>query len=434
MATKYNDALSILNEKSLVDELEKELQLSQVQRSEVSELIERSVKEADQELIERADIFATDEKGDLVIPKAEMPTVKKLLKKLTLDGVVDENDDTANQISKMLNWLSSFLEHKSEAKVEIMADETVKSDESVQKDMGEVSSWKPYGGAMSLADAKAYLDTQKMQNNLSNLYYDFGCVASNIMSCEMEDVSFEDKIKQLQALVVEFKNNLTPQKLMEMSQAEMPVTEQKQEEQDVIDQTIVKSLSDKVDGLEKQIEKLVEQKHSADANVTKSNAQEVIPSAETKNDNTLVNAFQTMLSEAVTKPQGERTVALQNILNFMGEQFKSLDTVLVDQEIEKSGIAPDVLRGVTADVEEVKAQVGAMNAQITKLSELIQQSLVSRATVPNKMVLKNPNIRNEVPVQKSMVVTQNPVQVPQVKSNGKGMSIADIARKTVTGN
>jgi len=425
MTSKYQDALDILENKSLVDELELEYQKGRINKSEVDELIERSIAEAEQ-LTEKGDAKYINEAGQLIIPESEMPVVRKLLKKLQDEGQIDENDSEAVQLSKMLNWISSYYETKSEATDKPLPSVEVKEKSEGEKDMAdptvvekcdEVAVYKPFGGATSLAEAHKVMDAQKLESNVYHAYSMFGAVANNIMSAESETV--ENKLTAMNKLLTEFKAMLTPEKLMEMSQAEKePVVT----DNGVTELTsVVKSLVEKLDTVSVEISDL-KNLRSADVKTEKAETDEIDVVF-----HPVTKEFDALLNDAVTKSGTDRQNALQGILNWTTEKFTVLDTELRNKEMSDAGVQPDVIKSAVTDA--VNSEMAAMKAQITQLSQLVQQSLVSRANVSQA----NQNLRKpEIPV--SRAILNGPIQNPGAVVQSKKLSIADIARISTVGH
>ena len=137
--------------------------------------------------------------------------------------------------------------------------------------------------------------------------------------------------------------------------------------------------------------------------------------------------FDSLLNDAVTKSGTDRQNALQGILNWTTEKFTVLDTELRNKEMSDAGVQPDVIKSAVTDA--VNSEMAAMKAQITQLSQLVQQSLVSRANVPQA----NQNLRKpEIPV--SRAILNGPIQNPGTVVQSKKLSIADIARISTVGH
>lgn len=378
MPTKHDDALSIAKADT-VEEIEKELSLEMLEKSQIEELVTKSLKE-------KSDAEQSDLTGK------------------TLEAVTDETIPI----------------------VDIAKSETPTPEpEIIAKDMGEEKApeeYRPFGGATTFVDAQKFIDVIDLTQQVYKAYTWFGALVSNIMDCSDEMMDITAKIAALNKLVGEFKSVLTPDKLKELSESEM--TQKTNELPDVAETTAVKSETDElrtlIANLATEIKYLREERTASVTQPVEIKSEVT----ETKSDVLdLSKEFDGMLKEALTLNGENRKAAMQGIINRIGETFAVLDS-----EISKSETVPT--QTVVIDENMVKnvvqREMAAVSAQLEALTNLIKNQTLATKSMINPIQ----SIPARVPVQKS--VTHLP-QVPLPQVAAKGMSIRDIVLKTTTG-
>jgi hypothetical protein len=84
----------------------------------------------------------------------------------------------------------------------IIKSEDIVPDTVEKMDMDESAIYVPFGGATSLADAKAWVDSSKEQQRVGDIWYTFQSVVGNIMRSDME---MEEKAKKVNECSEEFR-------------------------------------------------------------------------------------------------------------------------------------------------------------------------------------------------------------------------------------
>jgi hypothetical protein len=171
MTTKVEDAASIVGEEEAkkLDNLEKE---SIIGKSEV--------------LVVKADEEETPEVQEPIVEES-----KHMMEDEENEDMMDDEEAEGKDKKKKKEM------KKSEAKAEV--DKSYIGEVSV---IGEPTTYKPFGGATSLKDAKAVLEAQKEKMRISDLWYALQSVIENIG----EDETVEDKAKAMSVAVEEFKD------------------------------------------------------------------------------------------------------------------------------------------------------------------------------------------------------------------------------------
>lgn len=397
MTTRKEDALSIVSNPEIVDDIEKAHRESLLAKSET-----------DAGIIERA-----DSNPGLVsfISQLDNQQILQLFKKMTPEGEITEDD-----VSRLIN--------------QILNETTSRSDTTVEKDMAE--EYKPFGGAVSMADAREYMQAAKLESNAYYAYSMFGAVANNILCAE--EASITDKLSAMQTLLGEFKSYLDPKKLMELSNAEDTTLENKSEtsapaveiKADTAASTVdIKPLEDRIATLEQKLSELNQQPASVELSETK---------VETPNPviQPAIEEFSSALSNAVTLSGAERQNALQAIINKAGENLLQIDRSLNTTETPAAETAPvtqsvDVNEIVNNVIDEklapVNQSLASMSAQLGEVVKALQAQQINRSNAPDAKPI-------EVPQMKSIALP-GPAMAPQ--NPAKGLSIMDIATRTTFG-
>jgi len=398
MPTRKDDALSIVENPEIVEDIEKAHRESLQAKSET-----------EVGLVERSDGEPSITINNKVLSQSQ---VLQLFKKLNPDGTFTE-DDTSKLVNQILNEITS----QSEAEKE-----TAKSE-------GE---YMPFGGAVSMADAREYMQAAKLESNAYYAYSMFGAVANNILCAE--DATIADKLSAMQTLLGEFKSYLDPKKLMELSQAEDTTLENKSETSAPVAEikaesaasTIdIKPLEDRIAALELALQKseTIQQPASVETVPTPvTNSNPVIQSA--------VDEFTTNLSAAVALSGVERQAALQDVINKAGAKLLEIDRSLstVDEPVNNSQTV-DVNDVVSRAVDEKLAPVNATLAQLGSQLNDIANAL--RGQQINQSQTRPAPTPIEVPKMKSIALP-GPGMAPV--SPAKGMTIMDIATQTTFGS
>lgn len=353
-----------------------------------------------------------------VMAKRAKPTTKK---EDALSIVGDES--LVEEITKSaLETRSDILVEMSDAEPEeAPVTEPETSEEVVEaKSYGEVEQvqiWKPYGGATSMKEAKAYSEAQQESWRVSDLYYTFTSVASNIM--DSEDVS--DKAGALSTLVDEFKKGLVSKALYEeMSQIregkleENYMTIKKSELEDVLQVAVEKAMA--------KDKKPVEDGTSS----TDTSEDEKEKKVEKKSDT---------VSEPVQKSALE--VSVDNLYNS------------VNDVIGRAGTAEDKLKVVQPLLEEVgnrivavvRSSVGEVPATptpvndavleaIQSLSQSVQEMGTELATLKAQSANVNAPVAPRVPVPRSISPLAVKSEIPSTTPENPN-SVKSIVRRSV---
>lgn len=416
MTTKFEDAATIASSET-VEKIEKELSLEMLEKSQVEELVIKSLATVDQSY---ADIVG---KNWNTANENEVKAAWVYVTKPEL--AVEFSPETLKSIQSKL--VARYKEITGNSEI-MVSDELAKS-EAVEKiavkmedDMGEMDTedeYKPLGGATSLADAQKYLDAKELQEHIYEAYALFGAVSDNILCCA--DMDANQQLIALQKLVADFKNLLTPEKLKELSMAETPKTIEKPDV--ATEQIAVKS---ELDDVKTMIAQLVDEIKALKETRSASVVPEVPVVSETPEVKSEIlpisKEFDGLLKESLSMTGENRKAAMQNILNRIGETFTQME-----KEISKSETP---VNGGTMTKDEVKNiianELQTVTAQIAALTQLIQNQAIATKSVANPITSVGINL----PVQKS--ITHLP-QMPVTQVPSKGMSIADIVRKTTTG-
>lgn len=332
-------------------------------------------------------------------------------------AVLGGDEALAGEIEKAaLETKSDILVEMSDAEDSVPV--AVKSDE-----MNEVE-WKPYGGATTLADAQAFSEAQQESWRVSDLYYTFTSVASNIMGSD----TVEDKAGALSDLVDEFKAGLVAKSLYEeltliqsgeLEENYMPI--KKSEIQDylksIVEESMAKSKDTAMEDEEasgKKKDKAMDEK-SAVAVV----AEEVAPapvaekSALEKSVDTLYNTINEVITKSGTSD--EKLQAIQPSLEAVGNEIVAvIKSASNDPAPVPASPSDSILEAINNLAASVEKRFSDMNVEI--------------ATMKAQTAPINTQ-QNRVPVPRSLqaeVVTKSaPTQ--EVKSN----SVTSIVRRSV---
>jgi uncharacterized protein YaaR (DUF327 family) len=188
----------------------------------------------------------------------------------------------------------------------------------------------------------------------------------------------------------------------------------------------VKPLEDRISGLETKLEALVTEL----SNARTASVAEETPVVEPVVENvpawkSIVNEFDSGLSNALSNSGENRLAALQEVINKAGQELIQLHTDMSTNEpveVKSENIADVVEKAVTKQVGEIKDQVNVLANTLAQLTQLIQSQQVGQVR-PQERSQTTPQPQ---PVQKS-VGFNTPTNVPQ----SKGLSIAEIVNKTV---
>jgi len=170
MATRKEDAVSIVGEE-LAEEFDKE-----------AKLVGKS----------QALIIKSDEEDEVEIPEdlTETKSLEEVEVELIEDGLLPVDKSTATP-DEDVEKVECSDEAKEVEKSEII--EPVVDEKEVEKSMDEpvpvvvVEEYepvKPYGGATSMSEAKAYMDAQKERWRISDLWWAFQSIMDNILSSD----------------------------------------------------------------------------------------------------------------------------------------------------------------------------------------------------------------------------------------------------------
>lgn len=394
MPTRKEDALSIVENEEIVNEIDKAHQETL-----------RAKSETETGLIERA--------GDNVglvstISQLDNQKLLQLFKKMNPDGEITEDE-----VSKLVN--------------DILNETTDRS--TVEKS----DDYKPFGGATSFAEGKEYLQASQLENNAYRAYSMFGAFASNILTAEEGTIT--DKLSAMQTLLSEFKEHLNPKKLMELSEAEDKPVESTQEtsapEVEIKADTVadspfdIKPLENRMTAIEKKLEELsIQQPASVEIEAPKvENSNPVIQS--------VVEDFSTNLSAAVALSGVERQAALQEVINRAGAKLLEVDRSLTATETS----TPQTNQPSTVDLETAVSR--AVDEKIAPVTMALAQ--LGNQLNDLQSVLKGQQIHQSIPARA-------PIEVPQMKSialpgpgmapakSAEGLSIMDIATRTTFGS
>lgn len=447
MPTKFEDALSIVGEEFKDDVLflEKSEQEKKKFKSDVSEIIYRSIEEAEKEDGKKEEKAAyIDSRGYAIIPYAELQSMKDKIKKITdTPEIVD--DEFTKQLQEMLSWISSYYEEKS----------------LVTKDMGEMEDenmWKPFAGATSWKDAQAFMDAQELTENVYKAYGIFGALCQNIMCGELE---ITEKIKALYALVSEFRNILTPEKLQEMSLVEKAMKDKKckscgaemkegkcpecdkeeVEEKSQGGKDIMEVKEEKQPEVEKSVNSVDEYRKIVQEEISKAlqtlTATKEVEKKEIKSEakedipvwKTVIGRVENGMSKAMELKGNAKNEALQGLINEFGKELSQLVDVEEKSEISQTVDVEEIKKSI---VESITPEMALIKQQMNEISNALKNLSVAKSNVQ----MQTPQVKEQV-VRKAIVnmpvrpiTTQTPF-MPQ--KQGGGMSIADIVRKTTTG-
>jgi hypothetical protein len=423
MTTRYEDALSIVGDEEIVNEVEKAFR-EKVGRSADEELITKSKKSV--EVI-----------VDKLLGGNTQEVLLKLVSKMTKEGKITE-DELSKLVNEIMNQTTDRSEVKDtedeedeeekKKKKDEMHDEMheEKSETSVDKadvekcDPSMPEVYQPFGGAVTLQDAQRAIQATKIENNVYYAYSMFGAVAQNILADK--SLAVNDKLAAMQALTIEFKDLLSPDRLLVLSEA----IESNMENNNMGASVDVKPLEDRISGLETKLEALVTEL----SNARTASVAEETPVVEPVVENvpawkSIVNEFDSGLSNALSNSGENRLAALQEVINKAGQELIQLHTDMSTNEpveVKSENIADVVEKAVTKQVGEIKDQVNVLANTLAQLTQLIQSQQVGQVR-PQERSQTTPQPQ---PVQKS-VGFNTPTNVPQ----SKGLSIAEIVNKTV---
>lgn len=396
--TKLQDAVDVVGPemKSEVEELEKKTSLAMLEKSHFDELVEKSVVEAETEVAKDA-LAVQDE---LINPVREF--YKIFYKLVTENGVKITEDELSLKINELLQGLTDRSEVTPPENTEKVDETVFEKSEAEVVEKGE--SWMPYAGATTLAEAKAYNETNDLLNKVYYAYSVFGALASNIMNSEGE---VSGKVERLNSLFGEFQKNLTPEKLKELSEVE---------KMDITGVDAVESVKAELAELKSVVDKLVGK--------TETEVQPAIV-PETKVEKTeavlpLTQTFDELLKSALGQDGDARKAGLQDILNRMGNEFLTLTQEVPVQKSE----GQEILRALVDEkLKPIEAQMNQMGAALNSIALSL-----------NNVGKNNPTLM-ATPVQKAQVTMPGNLVAPvgPPPSNGAGMSIRDLVKKTTTG-
>lgn len=429
MPTRLEDAASIVPEE-LAKDVEQEFR-SEVNKSDETGLVTKSYTEFAQTL--------------LTMKPVELQTLLMHFKENGIKTVEVDVDDLSNRISTMLNAVTTSEATVDKAQMKNKDDDAAMEDEEAmakqhEKDMkdkkkkqkSEVEKMDdmiaemqaPLGGALSLGDAKTFMDGKQVTDGMYKAFSIFGAVANNILNSNGETT---DKLNKLQNVLAEFRGMLTPDKLKVLSDAE--TEEQETPVSDVVGQSTVKSLSEKVEILEKTLNELTNRAASDVAQTVdvvsdiKPEIQVAIPDVA----QIAINNMQTALIEAVKLSGTDRKVALQAILN-----KTAADLVDVDKSLEPVvETAPEGV-GVPANSEiaELKNMLGQALSKLDQVNDLSNRVTELQKVVQSQVVGKSQTGKTVVPAPVGKAVSSIPANSIQPSVPSKGLSVQELAHRS----
>ena len=312
--TRKDDALSIVKDEALVEEVEKAALETKsdvlVEMSETKPVVEESQSEP------------------VVEPVQEAPVVE--------EACTDKPEDRQGENMKD-------------------GETTPKKEKSFDGEVEQVQAWKPYGGATSLKEAQQFTEAQQESWRVSDLYYTFSDVARNIMDAE----EIEDKAGALAKLLDEFKKSLVAKALYdELVQIKSGVIKDR-----YVSQLPVKELAEVVKSLLPQ---------PSPAEVAVPEEVKVEKSALDISVENLYNSVnQAMQTKNVTIDERLASInpALQELGQAITEQVKQSVGVETKTEANDGGMVLEALTSLTNTVKDLATEVATLKAQKSQVPE-----------------------------------------------------------------
>lgn len=457
MTTMFEDALSVLgeNDKELIEQMEAEYQKNPMMKSDVEQIIIKSIVSADEE-IKRGDSDSNDlnQQGYRIITTAEFKPLYTFIRKLADGGKITiTEDDTTRLLDEMLHWLSSYYEDKSDkpkgnygTKQDAgYADPGYQKDEQPRyplKINGELSekriraAWN-YIHQERNAAKYSNEDLKKIKDRIIAAWKDkIGGTPPSVEKSDMTDMEDEqdkcpecggdmkdgkctkcdyqedETMKDHNTMKSEGDNNKMSENI-EVVSGQKSDTVNSNNQDDKLAALELK-FEQKFNDLVTKLTATVENKE------VKSDVQK-----DEKVDNVIVNKFSEMFGQALIKSGVEQQAALQEILNTLGKDFADLVKPEQKSEVENVDVKSVVKEVVGEELTTVNQQIGLLATQMKDLMTVVTQSQASKQVV-------NKPIQVQAPQLKAVSGQINTV-LPQPVTKSKGLKISDIVRKTTVG-
>jgi hypothetical protein len=415
MTTRFEDALSIVGDEEIVEDVEKAFR----------EKVGKSLEE---------DLITKSKNVEVIVDKIlggnSQEVVLKLFNSMTKEGKITE-DELSTLVNEILNQVTPRSEVVEETEDEEETDEKKKKKKEETEDKSAVekhdAEYQAFGGATSLADAQKAMQVAKVEQNVYYAYSLFGACAENILRSSL---TVADKLSSLQALSIEFRDMLSPDRLIALSE----VVNKHMEEQTVgAVEEAVKPLNEKITSLETDLEtikskvtELSEARTASVAEETSVVAEPVVVTEDVPAWKSIVSEFDNGLTQALSNSGEARLAALQEVITKAGQDLLVLHNELATSEpVEQKSenVEDKVQKAVTKELGEVKAQISELSSVVNQLTQLIQSQQMANVRPQEKsQVTQQPN-----PVQKSIGIN-----IPtDVARSSKGASISDIVNATV---
>lgn len=355
--TKKDDAVSILGDESLADEVEKS---ALGMKSEV--LVEMS--EADNE------ISVTDGK----------------------------NEPTPDEVPVT----------EPESEPEVVEAKSMDMNGEVE----QVQIWKPFGGATSMKDAKKYTEAQQESWRVSDLYYTFTDVALNIMGAE----DIEDKAGALASLVDEFKKSLIAKSLYEeLSQIkdgtleENYMTVKKSEFEEVVTSIVSKAM----DGYNKKEDKKKDEEEEDMEKKSVIDSTPVTKSALELSVDKLYNVVNGAIAKSGTSE--DKLQEIQPVLEEVGQAIVNVVKSSVGEPQVSQSPANDAMLEM---LQALKSQMDIFGTELATLKEKSINATSQPNRVPAPRSISPSVVKSLVPNEQSQ---ENPNSVRSIARRSVGL-------------
>ena len=324
-------------------------------------------------------------------------------------GLVEEEVVKSNLEAKSL--IEDAMVEMSDATPEeapVPVEEPKNEPEVVEAKSGDYAevAWRPYGGAVSMKEAKKFVEAQQESWRVSDLYYTFSEVARNIM--DSDEVT--DKAGALASLVDEFKKSLVAKALYEeLSQIRSGVLEEnymtvKRSEINEVIASMVSKAMDEHKNPKKGEEAAPQKSDTVSTEVAVAEKSALEESVEK-----LYNVVNAVIGRAGTKE--DKLKEVQPVLELVGQEIVNV----VGKSVGETPVeTPPMADAVLEAIQSLNSKIDAIGTEVATLKA---QSI----NVPTQ--------ENRVPAPRS--ITPTIVKSDTPSGNESPNSVRNIVRRSV---
>lgn len=407
MTTRYEDAVSIVGDPELVDEVEKAFQDEVTNKSGTNDGL----------------IIKSEDSRKVWDDLSGLPNNRllDLFKKMNEDGTITD-DYLSNLINGILNQITPSSQatdiRKSETENVNMAE--VNKGVAATEGASSVSVDTVINDVPETQDLYSPVNHNKLENGLPvNTPSLVQAAWAWYMSIRDGDEYTQQTNSEIESQIlaawkaVGGTGNIPYQTRALVNKGALPAIENKSN----------------VDNVKPEIDKDVKVETKSEQTQSPAKVEEIKTEISNPAYKSIVTDFEAGLNNAVTKSGSERVNAFNELMKDVGQSLEMLHLSLVEKNpVEKSEAdAMTVNRMIEEKLAPINAQLTQTGAQLAQILNVLNNQSVARANINNPLnIVQNGNV--DVPTMKSIVM---PMKVPDNK--GKGMSISDIANATTFG-